>query len=115
MSVATRWARMQLLARPRRPEALPKRLDRHRIYVLPTRFGLFVATLLVAMLLVAATALLLILLVLLALLLLVRVLVLLCHVRSPKPHAECGGRGHRLQRMVNHAWVGGYICVYACE
>ena len=42
---------MQLLARPRRPEALPQRLDRHRIYVLPTRFGLFVATLLSAMLL----------------------------------------------------------------
>ena len=49
--MATRWARMQLLARPRRPEALPKRLDRHRIYVLPTRFGLFVAILLAAMLL----------------------------------------------------------------
>ncbi|PSD21933.1 DUF58 domain-containing protein, partial [Stenotrophomonas maltophilia] len=49
--MATRWARMQLLARPRRPEALPQRLDRHRIYVLPTRFGLFVATLLSAMLL----------------------------------------------------------------
>lgn len=71
--------------------------------------------LLLLLLLVAATALLLILLVLLALLFLVRVLVLLCHVRSPKPLAECGGRGHRLQRMVNHAWVGGYICVYACE
>ena len=42
---------MQLLARPRRPEALPQRLDRRRIYVLPTRFGLFVATLLSAMLL----------------------------------------------------------------
>jgi len=49
--VATRWARLQLLARPRRPEALPQRLDRHRIYVLPTRFGLFVAVLLAAMLL----------------------------------------------------------------
>jgi len=71
--------------------------------------------LLLLLLLVAATTLLLILLVLLALLLLVRVLVLLCHVRSPKPLAECGGRGHRLQRMVNHAWVRGYICVYACE
>ncbi|AWH31143.1 DUF58 domain-containing protein [Stenotrophomonas sp. SAU14A_NAIMI4_8] len=42
---------MQLLARPRTPEALPQRLDRRRIYVLPTRFGLFVATLLAAMLL----------------------------------------------------------------
>jgi len=71
--------------------------------------------LLLLLLLVAATTLLLILLVLLALLLLVRVLVLLCHVRSPKPLAECGGRGHRLQRMVNHAWVRGYICVYASE
>jgi len=71
--------------------------------------------LLLLLLLVAATTLLLILLVLLALLLLVRVLVLLCHVRSPKPLAECGGRGHRLQRMVNHAWVRGYIRVYACE
>ncbi|AWH19545.1 DUF58 domain-containing protein [Stenotrophomonas sp. ZAC14D2_NAIMI4_7] len=42
---------MQLLARPRTPEALPQRLDRRRIYVLPTRFGVFVATLLAAMLL----------------------------------------------------------------
>ncbi|WP_256775754.1 MULTISPECIES: DUF58 domain-containing protein [unclassified Stenotrophomonas] len=37
--------------RPRQPEALPRRLDRRRIYVLPTRFGLFVAALLAAMLL----------------------------------------------------------------
>lgn len=71
--------------------------------------------LLLLLLLVAATTLLLILLVLLALLLLVRVLVLLCHVRSPKPHAECGGRDHRLQRRVNRALVGGYIGVYARE
>ncbi|WP_312252546.1 DUF58 domain-containing protein [Stenotrophomonas sp.] len=51
MNVSSRWARLQLLARPRTPEALPQRLDRRRIYVLPTRFGLFVATLLAAMLL----------------------------------------------------------------
>ncbi|WP_312708833.1 DUF58 domain-containing protein [Stenotrophomonas sp.] len=51
MNASTRWARLQLLARPRSPEALPQRLDRRRIYVLPTRFGLFVATLLAAMLL----------------------------------------------------------------
>lgn len=42
--------RLSLLARPR-PEALPIVLDRRRIYVLPTRFGLFVAALLLAMLL----------------------------------------------------------------
>jgi uncharacterized protein (DUF58 family) len=36
-------------ARPRRPEALPVRLDRHRVYVLPTAFGLFFAALLLAM------------------------------------------------------------------
>ncbi|MFC7301662.1 DUF58 domain-containing protein [Cognatiluteimonas weifangensis] len=38
--------RFQAWARPRRPEALPVALDRHRIYVLPTRFGLFFALLL---------------------------------------------------------------------
>ncbi|KAB7766261.1 DUF58 domain-containing protein [Xanthomonas maliensis] len=43
--------RLSLLARPRTPETLPIVLDRRRIYVLPTRFGLFVAALLVAMLL----------------------------------------------------------------
>ncbi|WP_066097890.1 DUF58 domain-containing protein [Xanthomonas massiliensis] len=43
--------RLQAWARPRRPEALPVVLDRRRIYVLPTRFGLFVATLLATMLL----------------------------------------------------------------
>ena len=46
-----RWQKLQLMARPRQPEALPRRLDRRRIYVLPTRFGMFVTTLLVAMLL----------------------------------------------------------------
>ena len=39
------------LARPRDPESLPLRLDRRRVYVLPTRFGLFFAALLLAMLL----------------------------------------------------------------
>jgi uncharacterized protein (DUF58 family) len=34
---------------PRAPEPLPVRLDRRRIYVLPTRFGLFFALLLLAM------------------------------------------------------------------
>ena len=37
------------LARPRMREALPVRLDRRRIYLLPTRFGLFFAGLLAAM------------------------------------------------------------------
>lgn len=37
--------------RPRAPEALPAQLDRHRIYVLPTRSGLFFGGLLGAMLL----------------------------------------------------------------
>ncbi len=41
--------RLVALARPRDPEALPVRLDRRRIYVLPTRFGLFFALLLVVM------------------------------------------------------------------
>ena len=36
-------------ARPRHPEMLPVRMDRHRIYVLPTRFGLFFGVLVVAM------------------------------------------------------------------
>ena len=39
------------LARPRNPESLPLQLDRHRVYVLPTRFGLLFAALLLAMLL----------------------------------------------------------------
>ncbi|WP_421568598.1 DUF58 domain-containing protein [Stenotrophomonas sp. PD6] len=45
-----RWRTLQLMARPRRPEGLPRRLDRRRIYVLPTRFGLFVTVLLLVML-----------------------------------------------------------------
>lgn len=36
-------------ARPRQPEALPVTLDRRRVYVLPTRFGLFFGLLLLAM------------------------------------------------------------------
>ena len=44
-------ARAILFARPRAPEALPVRLDRRRVYVLPTPFGLFFAALLFAMLL----------------------------------------------------------------
>lgn len=46
--LATRFA---LLARPRVAEALPVKLDRRRVYVLPSRFGLFFAALLFAMLL----------------------------------------------------------------
>ena len=46
-----RGSRLLRLARPRTPETLPQRLHRRRIYVLPTRFGLFVAVLLSAMLL----------------------------------------------------------------
>lgn len=41
------WA--MVWTRPRAPEALPARLDRRRVYVLPTRFGLFYAVLLMAM------------------------------------------------------------------
>lgn len=33
--------RLPELVRPRAPEPLPVRLDRRRIYVLPTRFGLY--------------------------------------------------------------------------
>ena len=43
--------RFALLARPRAAEALPVKLDRRRVYVLPSRFGLFFSTLLFAMLL----------------------------------------------------------------
>ena len=43
-------ARAALLARPRSSEALPVKFDRRRVYVLPTRFGLFFAALLFAML-----------------------------------------------------------------
>lgn len=42
--------RLPQLVRPRAPEPLPVRLDRRRIYVLPTRFGLFFAVLMTAML-----------------------------------------------------------------
>lgn len=44
-----RWAAS--LARPRTPEALPRQLDRRRIYVLPTPFGGFIGLLLATMLL----------------------------------------------------------------
>ncbi len=42
--------RFERLAKPRRPESLPVVLDRRRIYVLPTRFGLFFGALLATML-----------------------------------------------------------------
>jgi uncharacterized protein (DUF58 family) len=42
--------RMQAFTRPRGPESLPAEFDRRRIYVLPTRFGLFYGVLLLAML-----------------------------------------------------------------
>lgn len=38
-------------ARPRQPEPLPARIDRRRVYVLPTRFGGFIGVLLATMLL----------------------------------------------------------------
>lgn len=41
--------RFEAWARPRSPESLPVRFDRHRVYVLPTGFGLFFAGLLAAM------------------------------------------------------------------
>ncbi|WP_425501568.1 DUF58 domain-containing protein [Pseudoxanthomonas kalamensis] len=43
--------RLRQLARPRAPEPLPVAIGRRRVYVLPTRFGLFFAVLLLAMLL----------------------------------------------------------------
>lgn len=43
------WRRIESLARPRTPESLPVRFDRRRVYVLPTRFGLFFAVLVAAM------------------------------------------------------------------
>ena len=46
-----RVQKLQRLARPRQPEALPVTLDRRRIYVLPTGFGLFLGALLAVMLL----------------------------------------------------------------
>lgn len=42
-------ARLMALARPRAPEPLPVEFDRRRVYVLPTRFGLFYAVLLLVM------------------------------------------------------------------
>ncbi|NYZ64016.1 DUF58 domain-containing protein [Luteimonas deserti] len=41
--------RLETWARPRRPEALPVRLDRRRIYILPTAFGAFLTVLLATM------------------------------------------------------------------
>lgn len=41
--------RLELLARPRQPEPLPVSFDRRRVYILPTRFGLFFSLLLLAM------------------------------------------------------------------
>jgi uncharacterized protein (DUF58 family) len=41
--------RFRAWARPRQPETLPVTLGRNRVYVLPTRFGLFFALLLLAM------------------------------------------------------------------
>lgn len=46
----SRWReRMQAFTRPRDPETLPARFHRRRVYVLPTRFGLFYGTLLLVM------------------------------------------------------------------
>lgn len=42
-------AGLQAWARPRQPEPVPVQFDRRRVYVLPTRFGLFFALLLLAM------------------------------------------------------------------
>ncbi|MHB8911875.1 MAG: DUF58 domain-containing protein, partial [Lysobacter sp.] len=42
-------ARLMALARPREAEALPVAFDHRRVYVLPTRFGLFYASLLLVM------------------------------------------------------------------
>src|SRR5690606_2572156 len=47
--------RLELLARPRRPETLPATLDRRPVYILPTAFGWFFGALLLALLL-AGTA-----------------------------------------------------------
>ena len=43
--------RLERFQRPRAPEPLPVRVDRRRIYVLPTRFGLFYTLLVLAMVL----------------------------------------------------------------
>jgi uncharacterized protein (DUF58 family) len=42
-------SRLERFARPRRPESLPVRFDRHRIYILPTPFGAFFVALLLTM------------------------------------------------------------------
>jgi uncharacterized protein (DUF58 family) len=50
--IGQRWLdRAAKWVKPRRVESLPAALDRHRIYTLPTRFGLFLAALLSTMLL----------------------------------------------------------------
>jgi uncharacterized protein (DUF58 family) len=49
--LATLRDRLALLARPRAAESLPVVLDRRRVYILPTRFGLFIGALLATMLL----------------------------------------------------------------
>lgn len=48
-SLVSAHSSLLALARPRAPETLPVRFDRHRVYVLPTGFGLFFAALLAAM------------------------------------------------------------------
>ena len=45
------YERLRALERPRAAEALPATIDRRRVYVLPTRFGLFYGALVVAMVL----------------------------------------------------------------
>ena len=44
-------SRLEALEPPRAPEPLPLRIGRRRIYVLPTRFGLFYGLLVLAMVL----------------------------------------------------------------
>lgn len=48
-ALRTLRTRLQSLERPRSPEALPVRVGRRRIYVLPSRFGLFYGLLVLAM------------------------------------------------------------------
>ena len=48
---ARAWALLQSLERPRAPEPLPVVVDRRRVYVLPSGFGLFYLALVLAMLL----------------------------------------------------------------
>ncbi len=52
--ISAAWRRLHELTlvwtRPREPESLPARFDRRRVYVLPTRFGMFYLVLLLAML-----------------------------------------------------------------